>query len=114
MPRRMYVPLDQPPMNRPPPPLVAGRSTEQHVREHVIKYQRRRTLLEREGRDAICSRSFCGQSSLDHITEGDILEALRGEVGMLDTASSAIEFETVIENIDRPDEAGNDRCGKDT
>ena len=52
--------------------------------------------------DAVCCRAFHdGRSSTDDITEEDILEALRKEAGMLDTAPSALEFKTAIKNVAR-------------
>lgn len=38
---------------------------------------------------------------MDGITEGDILEALRGKAGMLDTALSALDSKNAIKELTR-------------
>lgn len=49
--------------------------------------------------DAVCRRVFRNQTSMDEVTEGGVLEALREESGMLDTAPSAIGFKTAIKDL---------------
>lgn len=38
---------------------------------------------------------------MDEVTEGDVLETLRGEAGMLDTALSVLEFKNAIKVVVR-------------
>lgn len=115
------MPLDKKIMNRPRPPLVARHSTERRIREFVVQHERHMISCEREGRDdeavsiydiigdavmdAVCSCAFRGRSSLDHITEEDILEELIEEAGMLHSALSTIEFEMANKNIIRMKQA---------
>lgn len=49
--------------------------------------------------DEVCSRPFCGRSSINRITEEDILEVLRVEAGTLDTAPLALGFKIAIKYI---------------
>lgn len=96
----MSMLLDHQPLDQPPPcqlPAVAQNGTRVRCTVYVIPY----LVLTRFTKDkavniydhveyavmgTICSRAFRGHWSMDWMTEGDILEALRGEVGMLDTA----------------------------
>lgn len=78
------MPLNQQPLNRSPPPLVARRNSKQHIREFVVQYGRRRVLCEREERedkavsihdavmDAICSQPCFTRAIADetHHREG--------------------------------------------
>lgn len=109
------MPMDQQISNRPPLPLLARRNTKRHLREFVVQFERHMISCERNGMkdeavslhvlvddavlDAVCSRAFYGRLSMDHITEAEILEALRGEAGLLDTVPSVPESDIAIKNV---------------